>query len=268
MEQLRTWPQFKKHRELLKLFCHYPILNLTKIREKLWEDANSQKSEFRIVKKLIELGLIERQVGDLNIILGFRLTQKGIQFAKSLFGQELIPQRATYKTTLDHDLLLSDIASLFLKNPKVIDWKAEEFVRSELGKRYGENNFREKRYKVPDGVLYWRSIDGIQQIAIELEISRKSRLRYQKMFKQILLSLDFSSSIIIFSDAKTQKVAQEELMWVLENDYQIKKHRPTTRVLFVLLKDILENAHRMNLDALGCATVSGIPSVHNKSATI
>jgi hypothetical protein len=208
----------------------------------LWQGAN-HNGQYRIIRDLKKLEIIEDLVGDMKTILGIRLTNRGMKIYKQVFGNESKPYRSSFRTTMDHDNLVQKVKNCLIKNPYVTEWEPEWAVRSSLAKQYGFRDFDGTYYKVPDGRIKVFYENKRQWFSLELEIARKSKDRYSLLMRKILMTDNYAHTLMIFTDRKTFKVAYTQYQDVLENDYYVRKHGANGQIYFLGIDDVLKHAH-------------------------
>jgi hypothetical protein len=128
--------------------------------------------------RLLEAGFYVRRILGLNSqeVL-WVLTGKGAHEASVL-----LPKRNWSKNMLEHDFKLLSLR-LAMENIGVArSWMPEHIIRSNIFAKYGL--LQAKNKLVPDGFMAVE-VDGIQHsIAIEVELTFKSRKRYQETFRR------------------------------------------------------------------------------------
>lgn len=93
-----------------------------------------------------------------------------------------LPKRHWSKNMLEHDFKLLSLRLGMERTGIAKSWMPEHVIRSKIFEKYGLRDAKNKL--VPDGFMALE-LNGIQQsIAIEVELTFKSRRRYQESFKR------------------------------------------------------------------------------------
>ncbi len=193
------------------------------IRDLFWQAADTHNHYSRL-RKLVRAGLLEYLVGDNSSRLGYRLTQKGIDVLPSeILKAKAISHRSfSYRTSFDHDKLLQAIRGVIEKSPLVSGYMPEHEVRSLLALRHGKEEKKDSGYKVPDGLFELKTDKKTLRVAIELELTMKSEVRYRKIFRELLTSTDFD---VVFTIAANERMT--EALVAIAN--QVKANDPIVR---------------------------------------
>lgn len=84
------------------------------------------------------------------------------------------------RNSLEHDVLLNDLRMAFERIKLVTGWRTEQSIR-----RAASNKKSESREDLnPDAIASVRTANGVEAVAIELELFAKNSTRYRKTFRQ------------------------------------------------------------------------------------
>jgi len=217
------------------------------IRNLFWSKELAYPNHYRRLGELMRERFIQKLVGDHGVHLGYTLTPQGISYLKQSGASVDTTQtkRVFYRSTFAHDKALNDVRVILEKSPIVSDYFSELQVRVTLAKRHGIQASRDEKYKVPDALFTLKTRKGPLVVALELEMTLKSKARYQKIFEQLSINSDFQ---LIFIIAKTEsmKIRLIELLnEVRRNNVWVKAHRIKPGFYFSTLTEVMA----MGLDA-------------------
>lgn len=224
---------------LLKLLSESGCLDPERIKAKLWNGNPMSKAHYRRLGILKRMGLIESVIGDQGFGLGYRISPKG-QKALTEHGtiSEHIPINRGYRTPYEHDLLMYDIRDILEASPIVQEFKTEGDVRNELlaGKK-GPIDWRNTP-TIPDGTFVYEVPGQRLRIALEIEVTMKSRARYFKILRNHLLNKTWDMAFYIMRDqsmlSRLMKLADE----VQAQDAAIRVAKKVNGIYFCLLEEI------------------------------
>ena len=161
----------------------YGVLSTQHIRELIFKGINT-RTVLRRLRLLKQRGLIFSSEGLPNGGLAWTLSKK----SASLFKHD-IETKIINKNTLQHDVAISSIR-IHLKRLKIAEsWTAEHILKKEVMK----SNYEETRNSlcyidepllVPDSLFTTKHEGEMKAVALEPELSLKSKARYKKIFSQ------------------------------------------------------------------------------------
>ncbi|MGE0632169.1 MAG: hypothetical protein AB7O96_07155, partial [Pseudobdellovibrionaceae bacterium] len=174
---------------LLRLLSEYGCVDAQRIKAKLWNGNPISRAHYRRLGILKKMGLIENVLGDQGVGLGYRISRLGQKvLAESGNEIETAVNRRTYKTQFEHDQLLIDIRRILEKSPVIREFKTEAEVKNELlGGSKGPVDWKTAP-TIPDGTFVYEVPGQRLRVALELEITQKSRARYFKILRSHLLN--------------------------------------------------------------------------------
>ena len=235
----------RDHR-ILKYLSETGFATIDLIRKEFWQ-AKNNRHYYRRLQILARSGLIQPLRGDMGIRLGYRITKKGANLLRRVqCGEPCQSVKALkYKSTFEHDLSAIRVRDIFTKSPIVSDFVGEAEVRSALAKKYGRQEKRDDRYKVPDALFKLKTQKGTFVAALEVECSTKSAERYVKIFRQLCTSKDFDVIFFIAKDATLLTVLRSHLKKTRDTDKLVMLWPRQHGFYFGLLDDVT----RLGLDA-------------------
>ncbi len=170
------------------------------VRERFWPGAKeSAHAHLRRLRKLQRAGFVAPFTGDLGVHLGYCLTRRGREFlgqCGDVVDEGGVPRRH-YKTTYEHDLLLTRIRETFEASPLVFDFVPEHELRRAAAKNLPRRSHREKAIEVADAEFTVKTQRGEYKILLELELTRKADQRYEKKFRRLVTRRDVSVALFI-----------------------------------------------------------------------
>ena len=186
---------------LLKLLSEHGCVDPQRIKAKFWNGNPVSKAHYRRLGILKRMGLIESVLGDQGVGLGYRISQKG---QKTLIESGNLPKHIPiyrgYRTQFEHDQLMFDIRQTLEESPIVREFKTEGDVRDELlGGKLGPIDWRNAP-TIPDGTFVYEVPGQRLRIALEIEVTMKSRARYFKILRNHLLNKTWDMTFYIMRD--------------------------------------------------------------------
>ncbi len=203
---------------------------------------------FRRVRHLKNIGLIEPLIGDGGAKLGFRLSKKGIKFAKEkLLAKEVVLQsRPAFRTQFDHDQIVNEAKEILTKSSIVEDFISEVELRSRIGKDWRNTQSEiHREWKVPDALFSLRTSRGKMKTALEVELSQKAKTRYMKITQALLTSKMFQLVFILCKDEKLMSLIRSEISIARAANPFVRASTRSNGIYFCTL----ESFRRLKLDA-------------------
>ena len=180
-------------------------------------------------------------MGDGGFRLGYRPTRKAIYHLKAsgLQPGKLTDLQSEFRSTFDHDKILLELRNVLETSPLVSDFLPEHRVREVLSEKYGYRPDQGNGYKIPDGMFYLKTAKRKFRVALELELTMKSKNRYVKLMKQLSLSRDWDVIFIISKDKVLKQKMEGILSAVRKSDYDIKLSKLNHGIYFATLSEFL-----------------------------
>ena len=231
---------------ILKYISETGFATIDLIRREFWQGKNN-RHYYRRLQILARSGLIQPLRGDMGIRLGYRITKKGANLlhARQCGEPHQTVKAPKYKSTFEHDLSATRVRDIITKSPIVSDFIGEAEVRSAFAKKYGRQEKRDDRYKVPDALFKLNTQKGSFIAALEVECAAKSAERYGKIFRQLCISKDFDVIFFIAKDATLLALLRSHLKKARDTDKLVMLWPRQHGFYFGLLDDVT----RLGLDA-------------------
>ncbi len=201
----------------------------------------AHRNHYRAIKRLKQRGLVEDIYGDNETLLGFKLSKKGIRITKTVLGPDgsvLTPQ-GQFRSTYDHDDLLIRLRSVLETSPAISHFCPEQTVRETFAKKYGHSEQEGSGYKVPDATFQLKTRKRNFRVALELELTRKSKRRYRKIIKQLALSRDWDVVFFMLKEASLRKVITDILTELRAKDPEVRLAKFRHGFYFTQLSEVL-----------------------------
>ena len=227
---------------LLRLLAEYGCVDAQRIKAKLWNGNPTSRAHFRRISILKKLCLVENVLGDQGVGLGYRISKDGRKLLAER-GQEVegAVVRRSYKTQFEHDQLLIDIRRILESSPVVNEFKTEAEVKNELlGGQKGIIDWKTAP-TIPDGTFVYEIPGQRFRIAIELEITQKSRARYFKILRSHLLNKTWNITFYILRDEVLLQKLQTLLAEVKAEDISVRVARKNNGIYLCSLESFLRD---------------------------
>lgn len=192
----------------LNRFAHYKDL------ERMLTDLPSGYNLFRRLRHLRRIDLIEPLIGDGGAKLGYRLSKKGIEFAKrTLLTNEIVLQsRPAFRTQFDHDRVVMETRNILSQSEIIRDFVSETELRSKIGRDWRSfHDGIERDWKVPDALFTIRTTQGFRTAALEVELTQKAKARYGKIVQALLTARMFHFVFVLCKDEKLRDLIRNEV---------------------------------------------------------
>ena len=167
---------------LLEQLESYGVLSTGQIRELIFKGINT-RTVLRRLRLLKQRGLIFSSDGLPSGGLAWVLSKKSASLFKHNMETKLIN-----KNTLQHDVAISSIRMQLERLKVAENWTAEHLLRKEVMKSFYEEERAFSPIKeapiVPDSLFITKQGEEMKAVALELELSLKSKARYKKIFSQ------------------------------------------------------------------------------------
>jgi hypothetical protein len=225
---------------LLRLLAEYGCVDAQRIKAKLWNGNPNSRVHFRRIGILRKMNLIEIVLGDQGAALGYRISKPGLNILSQKGQLITVPVvRKTYKTQFEHDQILIDVRRILEGSPVVKEFKTEAEVKNELlsGRRTPVD--WKNAPTIPDATFMYEVPDQKVRVAVELELTQKSRARYFKIFRSHLLNKTWGITFYIVRDEPLFAKVREILSDVKSHDVQLRVARKINGVYLCRLDKFL-----------------------------
>jgi hypothetical protein len=232
---------------VLRLLDEYGCVDAQRIKVKLWNANPKSRAHFRRIGILRGLNLIDIVLGDQGVGIGYRITKKGrgilLEKGASVTTQT---NKKTYKTQFEHDQLLIEVRSILESSPVVKDFKSEAEVKYELlAGRRGPPDWKDA-LAVPDGTFIYEVPGQRIRVAVELELTQKSRARYFKILRGHLLNKTWGMAFYIVKDESLILKMRGLLDEIKSHDVRVRVARKINGVYLCSLEEFRRERLKAN----------------------
>jgi hypothetical protein len=228
--------------QILKFISTNRFADRDLIKRRFWADRKST-NHYRRLTLLTKRRYLRPLLGDHGRTVGYQIGPKGWQVLKD--GGVPVPRHkrsgVPYKSSFDHDKLLIEIREILTGSSLVSNFLPEHELKTILAQRYGRQEKKDHRYKVPDGLFKLKTHKGEFLVALELELAPKSRQRRDQMMKQLCISEDFSVIFFVAKDDQLRQKLERSLSEVRERDRLVRAWKYRHTFYFALLNDLVKN---------------------------
>lgn len=226
---------------ILNLLAEFGCVTPKTIQSQIFKENDKTKNHFRRFRILRQHKLIQQVLRDDGAVLGYELTKKGKHFLKLGGNNENEAFTKSYRTDFFHDQTLVKVKGIFVSCPEVSGYKSEGKIRKEISRRTSSLLHWEKRGNIPDSYFELKMPDRVLRVAVELELSDKSRRRYERIFRNHLLSQSWDLVIYLVKDATLKNYLLSLLQTSKDRDIQVRVAKMINGVYFGELDDFLKN---------------------------
>lgn len=203
---------------------------------------------YRRLRHLQRIELIEPLIGDGDVQLGYRLTKKGMKFAKknSFLRSATVQSRPAFRTQFDHDQIVNEARHILSASPIVSELISESELRSRIGKRLATTTAADHEWKVPDALFTLLTTRGPMTTALEVELTQKAKARYSKIVATLLTSKSFQFVFFICKDDRLATLIRNHIADARAKNALVRASKRSNGIYFCTLNDFRENC----LDAI------------------
>ena len=226
----------------LNRFAHYKDL------ERKLQNLPTGYNLFRRLRHLRQADLIEPLVGDGGAKLGYRLSKKGVEYAKkNLIANDVVLQsRPAFRTQFDHDRIVIEAREVLSHSEIVRDFVSEIELRSKIVKDWRSvQNEVERDWKVPDALFRLSTQRGLMTTALEVELTQKAKTRYEKIVQALLTSRMFHLVFVLCKDEKLADLIRNEIAEARATNPFVRASNRSNGIYFCTLQKLRE----LKLDA-------------------
>ncbi|MCM2282265.1 MAG: hypothetical protein NDI61_10510 [Bdellovibrionaceae bacterium] len=202
----------------------------------------------RAVRRLKVHGLIEPLLGDADTHLGYRLTKKGLRFARSVLHvtDDALKSRPAFRSQYDHDRIVNEARRILSTSPVISDFVSEAELRIQLGKTWTvRSESTSHDWKVPDALFKLSTRKGLLRVALEIELSQKAKARYAKIMEAILISRQFEVVFFLCKTERLLSLIRSEVNAARKTSPRVKASQRSNGIYFCTL----ETLRALKLDA-------------------
>lgn len=165
-----------RDQKMIGMISRYGLMSTTQIRTRFFPNSSISATRRRL-RKLEAKNYLRRITGHEDGLLGWVVTL----FSAKTFAFKAIKTRFN-KNTLEHDLAISELRQRMEASFKIHLWINEHYLKSTKPKH--PDAFRKIADSVPDSLISVETNAGPRIIALEMELSRKSKSRYFRIFER------------------------------------------------------------------------------------
>lgn len=225
---------------LLAFLGEHGCVSPSRVKAYFWNSSAESRAHNRRLRILTGDGFVEKVTGDEGRLLGYRLTIKGKRLLKEQSpGLAVSLSRRGYRTQFEHDQKLIDVRRILEQSPLIGDFKMDHELRAEIsGGMAGAMNWRNAQL-IPDAIFVQRTPKQSMKIALELELTLKTKRRYGRIFRAHLLAKKWNLTLYIVKDEALRKSLMENLEEVKRKDLEVRLAKVVNGIYFCSLGDFL-----------------------------
>lgn len=225
---------------LLGFLGEHGCVGPSRVKAYFWDSTEGSRAHNRRLRILTESGFVEKVKGDEDRLLGYRLTLKGKRLLKERSpSQDVSLSRRGYKTQFEHDQKLIDVRRILEQSPLVGGFKMDHELRAEIADGKNRPANWQSAQLIPDAVFVQRTPKQSMKIALELELTQKSKRRYGRIFRAHLLAKKWNLTLYFVKDEALRKSLMETLEEVKRKDLEVRLAKVVNGIYFCLLEDFL-----------------------------
>jgi DNA-binding Lrp family transcriptional regulator len=165
----------QRDKTLLFKLSRYALMTTKQIQKSVFNGV-AMTTVLRRLRILEKSGYIQRVEGLENAEKAWTVTLKGCEGTA-----DRVPKRHFNRSTLPHDVRLTDLRLALEGHGIAHSWIAEHEIRSQMARSYGLTRMQGRN--VPDGLMGVEYQGVKQSIGIELELHFKNQGRYKNIFE-------------------------------------------------------------------------------------
>jgi hypothetical protein len=178
--------------------------------------------------------------------LGWRLNTRDYKVRKWLDDRfpKPIKRAPVYRTSFDHDQTVDRVVTRLSEASVVEGFTPEQVLRSEVGRQCWHLTAlerKEKRSAVPDAVLDLNVRDSPMKVALELELSRKTKKRIFQKLEHYLIQSEYKFTFYVLKGMPLLELFYSLYRETLEKSIHVKCRKEKNGIYFSTLENIFEN---------------------------
>jgi hypothetical protein len=226
--------------QLLSFMGEHGCVSPGRIKRYFWNSSETSRAHNRRLRILANRGLVEKVLGDQERLLGYRLTIKGKRTLKEMApGLKFFVARRAYKTQFEHDQRLIDLRRILEQSPHIRNFKMDHELQAELSSGAGVPTSWRNAQLVPDALFVHRTSKQCMRIALELEMTQKSRQRYGRIFQAHLLAKKWDLTLYVVRDDTLRIRLMQILDTVKGKDLEVRLAKVVNGIYFCSLDEFL-----------------------------
>ena len=229
----------------LKILAYIDSQNFAQVAElygRFFTNKKGSAYHYKRLKQLEQAQLIEKIMGLNGHTAGYSLIKKGYQALEINSSYEL-PTKAKadrFIKSYNHDCLVHKIKNILLTSNLVSSFIPEKKLSAQLLRNTKIKSEYRKGDKIPDGFFYLNISGEEQSVALEVELSLKSKSRYEKIFTKHSLTKYWSTVFYIVKDEPLRQKLLSYLEETKEKVFLLKTHKKQNDIYFALLDEVLD----------------------------
>lgn len=247
-EKMRGFELRKRDLEILYYISSQNFATVNEIYESFFNSKKETKNHYRRLNQLVRAEYLQKLRAPQNYFAGYKITLKG-QNTLRVSGYKITPhiiQQDVYTGKYEHDLLVYKIKNILLRSPIVENFIPEYQIAGKILGNSRKRNEYQKGDKIPDGLFCFRLQNKLENIAFELELSLKSKRRYENIFAKHMLSRSWDGIFYVVKDETMREKLLSFIKEIKRKDFLLRGEKRLNRIYFSLLDEVLEK----KLDAL------------------
>lgn len=202
----------------------------------------TREHSWALMKKLVYFGFLREIKGDGKTIRAWALTSLAQRELSELFSPGAkIYQAPSFRDSLSHDVVVREVKDILGKSKAVTEWIPEHALKAQVMSRLKHLSATERISKlelVPDSLFTLRDKTKLYKIALEVELTRKSKKRLYKKIESHLVSKNFDFAFFVLGSNVPSHFFLSILNSVLETSSRVRFSEKQNGIYFCELKKI------------------------------
>ena len=231
----------KRDLELMYYISTQSFAKASEIHSLFWTSKEASGSHYRRLSQLIKEGYIERLKGIEEWMGGYTITEKG-QNLLGAYGYYIFPyviKKDSYTGKYEHDILVHKIKNILLKSPLIENFIPEYQMAGRLLKDSSSKSRYKNKDKIPDGLFALSIENKPQLVALELELTIKSKRRYETIFSKHLLTKSWDTVFYVVKNEKMRAKLLGHMKEIKRKNFLLKTSKNLNEIYFALLDEVL-----------------------------
>lgn len=232
-----------QHRDL-KILAYIDSQNfaqVSEIYEKFFTSKKGSAYHYKRLKKLEEAQLIEKIMGLNGHTAGYSLIKKGYQAlgVNNSYELPIKAQANRFIRSYNHDCLVHKVKNILLTSNLVSGFIPEKKLSAQLLRNTKIRSEYKKGDKIPDGFFTLNLSGERQSVALEVELSLKSKERYEKIFTKHSLTKYWNTVFYVVKDEPLRQKLLSYLAEIKEKVFLLRTHKEQNDIYFALVDEVL-----------------------------
>ena len=231
----------RKDLEVLYYISNQNFATTSELYNLFWKSKKTTISHYRRLSQLKKKGFIDSLKALQSFEVGYTITLKG-QDLLIAYGYKVSPcvvKKDSYTGTYEHDLLVNTIKNILLKSPLVENFIPEYQLAYKLLKNSKIKKKGQLRDKIPDGLFTLFVEEKPQLVALELELSLKSKKRYENIFSKHLLTKKWDAIFYVVKDEIMRDKLLDYVEEIKRKSFLLRTSKTLNEVYFSLVEEVL-----------------------------